>query len=131
MVRNKVRFLDWDGLGRNGSQDCRIIGLERNGVGRTRVVHNNRCLARDNMARGHHLKRSRAFWFFLVFSFLQLAVIINSSQRYISCSFSSCTSPEERRYRKSWTAVFVKPLNTNGRHYRLFHAPGGRRFFST
>ena len=83
------------------------------------------------MARGHYLKRSHAFWFFLVFSFLQLAVITNSSQRCISSSFSPCTSPEERRYRKSWTVVFVKPLNTNGRHYRLFHAPSGRRFFAT
>ena len=40
------------------------------------------------MARGHYLKRSHAFWFFLVFSFLQLAVITNSSQRCISSSFS-------------------------------------------
>ena len=56
---------------------------------------------------------------------------MNSSQRCISSSFSPCTSPEERRYRKSWTVVFVKLLNTNGRHYRLFHAPSGRRFFAT
>ena len=83
------------------------------------------------MARGHHLKHSHAFWFFLVFSFLQLTVIMKSLQRCISSSFPPCMSPEERRYRKSWTVVFVKPLNTNSRHYRLFHAPSGRSFFAT